>query len=72
MKCETCIHYSLYQMIYSGRPYSYSGEIPCLACMYQFDVYLKDNYEESIQSQQDVITKRRKEKISIYRKSSWH
>ena len=32
MDCQTCGHYSLYQMITSGKPYGYSGEIPCLRC----------------------------------------
>jgi superfamily II helicase len=30
--CRTCGHYELYKMITSGRPYGYSGDIPCLRC----------------------------------------
>lgn len=30
--CETCYSYGLYQMITSGNPYCYSGDIPCLRC----------------------------------------
>ncbi len=32
LTCETCGHYSLYEMITQG-PYSYSGDIPCFRCM---------------------------------------
>ncbi len=31
LTCETCGHYSLYEMITRGS-YSYSGDIPCLLC----------------------------------------
>lgn len=30
--CSTCGHYSLKIMITSGKPYGYSGDIPCLRC----------------------------------------
>ena len=32
MDCKTCGHYELYKMITSGKPYSYSGDVPCLRC----------------------------------------
>lgn len=31
-KCKECSHYGLYQMIISGKPYGYTGDIPCLRC----------------------------------------
>lgn len=31
-KCKSCGHYGLYQMITSGRPYGYGGDIPCHRC----------------------------------------
>ncbi len=30
--CSTCVHYSLYKMITSEKPFGYSGEIPCESC----------------------------------------
>lgn len=40
--CKTCIHYGLYQMITSGKPYGYSGTIPCQNCS-RFS-WEQDNY----------------------------
>lgn len=34
MSCKTCGHYELMKMITSGKPYGYSGEIPCIGCKY--------------------------------------
>lgn len=31
-KCKECSYYSLYKMVISGRPYNYSGDIPCTKC----------------------------------------
>lgn len=42
MKCKTCMHYSLYKMITSGKSYGYGGEIPCESCRHY--VILNDNY----------------------------
>ena len=30
--CEQCVSYGLYQMITSGKPYHYAGDIPCVRC----------------------------------------
>ena len=30
--CETCGHYQLKLMVTSGKPYGYSGDIPCFRC----------------------------------------
>ncbi len=34
MNCKTCGHYELLKMITSGKPYGYSGDIPCFRCKY--------------------------------------
>lgn len=42
--CQTCGHYELYKMITSGRPYGYSGDIPCLrCCRFRFNDEHTDN-----------------------------
>ena len=41
MKCKTCQHYHLYQMITRG-PYDYKGYIPCLGCKHRWKTV--DNY----------------------------
>lgn len=40
--CSQCGSYQLYLMVTSGKPYCYSGNIPCLTCK-RFS-YLKDNF----------------------------
>lgn len=30
--CTNCGHYQLKLMVTSGKPYGYSGDIPCLRC----------------------------------------
>lgn len=42
MKCKTCINYSLYEMLTSGQPYGYGGDIPCESCSHY--VIISDNY----------------------------
>ena len=44
MKCKTCKHYYLSEMINHGA-YGYNGIIPCLTCLghYHYDL-LQDNY----------------------------
>lgn len=32
MSCKTCINYGIYEMITSGKPYGYGGDIPCNRC----------------------------------------
>ena len=32
MSCKQCKHYHIYQMITNGRPYGYTGYIPCENC----------------------------------------
>ena len=32
LNCKTCGHYMLYKMINSGKPFCYSGDIPCQRC----------------------------------------
>ncbi len=32
MGCETCNHYRIKEMINSGKPFGYSGAIPCYKC----------------------------------------
>ena len=41
--CKNCRHYGFYEMITSGRPYGYAGEIPCLRCS-RFR-WTEDNFE---------------------------
>lgn len=32
MTCEQCVNYGFYEMVTSGKPYGYSGTIPCFTC----------------------------------------
>ena len=32
MNCSNCVHYGIYKMITSGKPYGYAGDIPCIRC----------------------------------------
>lgn len=32
MSCKECGSYELKKMVNSGKPFGYSGEIPCLNC----------------------------------------
>lgn len=32
MNCNTCVNYGIYEMITSGKPYGYIGDIPCIRC----------------------------------------
>jgi len=52
-ECDSnCGSYQLYLMITSGKPYCYSGPIPCLNCSrYSF---IKDNYTPT-QTEQKII-----------------
>lgn len=45
MNCETCGHYSLLQMVRSGQPYGYAGDIPCFRCV-RFQM-LKDEHTQN-------------------------
>jgi len=42
MKCNECISYELFKIISSGKPYWYTGDIPCLRCKH---FYQKTNDE---------------------------
>jgi len=55
--CATCQYYELYQMVTSGRPYSYSGDIPCMRC-------------ERLQHQKDEYVENTKIKNATYLKES--
>lgn len=32
MTCEMCVNFGFYEMVRSGKPYGYSGIIPCFTC----------------------------------------
>lgn len=32
MTCEMCVNYGFYEMVTSGKPFGYSGTIPCFTC----------------------------------------
>ena len=58
--CKTCFHYNLYEMITSGKTYSYSGEIPCFKCskfMELEDKYIPANDEVIKQMIEDDLKK---------------
>jgi len=42
MNCKSCTHYHFFEMITSGRPYGYSGKIPCHTCSRY--AYFSDQY----------------------------
>ena len=63
MSCKTCVNYGLFEMVTSGKPFGYSGNIPCMRCTrYRRDndeyvyntqlsgkpIFPKDRYKESI------------------------
>lgn len=35
--CSQCKYWSLFQTVSSRKPYSYSGDIPCLRCKHFLD-----------------------------------
>lgn len=46
MDCEKCRSYSIYQMITSGKPYHYDGDIPCVRCN-RFD-FKSDQFKPAV------------------------
>ena len=52
MNCSNCVHYGIYKMITSGKPYGYAGDIPCIRCSeYKMNsefVSVIDTYSEEI------------------------
>jgi len=45
--CKNCGSYQLYLMVTSGKPYCYSGQIPCLNCL-RFS-WTQDNFTPIVQ-----------------------
>ena len=52
MDCKTCGHYELYKMINSGKPFGYSGDIPCIRCVHNGK---NDEYTRNTTSPNDEI-----------------
>ena len=46
MDCKHCGHYELYKMVTSGKPFGYSGDIPCTHCS-RFS-FIRDEYTPAV------------------------